>query len=170
MADKYLKVGTGVDPTEEQEATVVSSGAGNAGDIVALDTGGKLDITVLPSGLGPEVQSIATSESLSAGDFVNIWNNTGTASVRKADATTTGKPADGFVLAGASFPGTVTVYFEGINNQVTGLTIGTQWLSTTAGLPTATRPTATGNVQQPIGTSTSATSMIFVRGDSIKLA
>ena len=170
MADKYLKVGTGIDPIEEIEATVVSAGAGNSGDIVALNTAGKLDITVMPQGFGPGVESIATSESLVAGDFVNIWDNGGTKAVRKADATVTGKPVDGFVLAGVTHPGNATVYYEGVNDQVTGLTIGAQYLSTVAGKSSSTKPSASGNIQQFVGTATSATSMVFVRGISLKLA
>ena len=170
MADKYLKVGTGVDPIEESEATVVSDGAGNGGEIVALNSNGKLDVTVMPQGFGPGVEAISTSESLVAGDFVNIWDSGGSKAVRKSDATTTGKPADGFVLAGVSHPGTATVYYEGINDQVTGLTIGPQYLSATAGKCTATKPTSSGNIQQFVGTATSATSMVFVRGMSVKLA
>lgn len=170
MADKYLKVGSGVDPIEEVEATVTSAGAGNGGDIVALNTQGKLDATVMPVGFGPGVESIPTSESLAAGDIVNIWDNTGAKAVRKADATVTGKPGDGFVLAGVTHPGSATVYYEGVNDQVTGLTIGAQYLHTTAGKTVATKPAASGNIQQFVGTATSATSMVFVRGMSVKLA
>lgn len=170
MADKYLKVGTGTDPIEEIEATVTSLGSDSAGEILALDANGRIDITTMPVGFGPGVESISTSESLVAGDLVNIWDNSGTKAVRKADATVTGKPADGFVLAGVTHPGTATVYYEGVNNQVTGLTIGPQYLHTIAGKATATKPTASGNVQQFVGTATSATSMVFVRGMSIKLA
>lgn len=170
MADKYLKVGTGTDPIEEIEATVESLGAGSAGEIVALDASGKIDLTVMPVGFGPGVESIPTSESLAAGDLINVWNNSGTKAARKADATVTGKPADGFVLAGVTHPGSATVYYEGTNTQVTGLTIGPQYLDTTAGKTTATKPTASGNIQQFVGTATSATSMVFVRGMSIKLA
>lgn len=170
MADKYLKVGTGVDPIEELEATVSSSGATNAGDIIALNSVGKLDVTVMPQGFGPGVEAIATSETLAIGDLVNIHDNGGTKAVRKADATVTGKPADGFVLEGFTHPASATVYYEGVNDQVTGLTIGPQYLSVTAGKTTATKPSSAGNIQQFVGTATSATSMVFVRGMSIKLA
>jgi len=78
---------------------------------------------------------------------VNIWDSTG-AKVRKADATVAGKEAHGFVKAVFTHPTTATVYFEGSNDQVTGLTPGVQFLQTTAGLAGATAPSAAGNVVQ----------------------
>lgn len=149
MADKYLRNNSGV--ITELEATVTSSGVSEAGDIVALDGTGKLDVSVLPTGVGPDVAIIATSETLAAGDFVNIWNDSGTPRVRKADATTTGKFAHGFVLAGATHPANATVYFEGANTQLSTVTGGRVYLATTAGGWTATAPSASGNVVQAIG-------------------
>ena len=50
------------------------------------------------SGGGADTGTVTTSEALAAGDLVNIWNSSG-AKARKADATTAGKEAHGFVLA-----------------------------------------------------------------------
>ena len=50
-AKKYIQTGTGNELFEEKSATIVSAGAGNEGDLVALDAGGKLDVSVLPSGI-----------------------------------------------------------------------------------------------------------------------
>ncbi|KAA9150036.1 hypothetical protein F3K36_33425, partial [Delftia sp. BR1] len=75
-----------------------SAGAANAGDIVALDDSGRIDNSMMPVGIGADTAVIAASEALAAGDWVNVWNSTG-AKVRKADATTSGKEAHGFVLA-----------------------------------------------------------------------
>ena len=82
-------------------AEVVSTqigGGGAANLIPALDAAGKLDITMMPTGIAADTAVITTSEALAAGDFVNIWNSTG-AKVRKADATVAGKEAMGFVLS-----------------------------------------------------------------------
>src|SRR5512143_1765954 len=94
--DKYLYNNVGA--LTEKAAIQSSAGAGDAGKIPALDAAGRLDNSMMPVGLGAETDVITTSEALSAGDFVNIWASTGT-KVRKADATTAGKEAHGFVLS-----------------------------------------------------------------------
>jgi hypothetical protein len=137
-----------------------SAGAGDAGKIVALDSSGRIDSTMMPVGVGADTATITTSEALSAGDWVNVWNSTG-AKVRKADATTAGKEAHGFVLVGVGSSASATVYFEGTNTAVTGQTPGPVFLSTTAGAGTTTAPSGAGNVVQRIGFATSATSVNF---------
>ena len=110
------------------------------------------------------------SEALAAGDFVNVWNDTGAFKVRKADATTAGKDAHGFVLDAVSSGNPATVYFEGTNTQVTGQTPGNVFLQTTAGSGGSTVPSSSGNVVQQIGIATSATSVNFERGTPVVLA
>ncbi len=141
--------------------TTSSAGAGDSGKAVQLDGTGKIDNTMMPSGIGPDTASILASENLAAGDLVNIYNNAGTANVRKADSTTSGKLAHGFVLAAVTSGNNATVYFDGENTAVTGLTPGIQFLSTTAGLPTSTAPSGSGNVVQKVGIAISATSLKF---------
>lgn len=136
-----------------------SAGAGDTGKIPALDSSGRLDTSFMPVGIAADTSSVATSETLAAGDFVNIYNNGGTAAVRKADATIAGKEANGFVLSAFTHPATAVVYFEGNNTAVTGRTPGKQYLSTTAGTSTTTAPSGSGNVVQYIGVATSATSI-----------
>jgi hypothetical protein len=92
---------------------------------------------------------------------VNIWNNSSTANVRKADASVSGKEAHGFVLSSFTHPATAVVYFEGTNTAVTGRTPGKQFLSATAGSTSTTAPSGTGQVVQIVGFATSATSMNF---------
>lgn len=139
-----------------------SAGAGDAGKIPALDSGGKLDTSFLPTGIGAETFSVVASEALSAGNFVNLWNNAGTINVRKADATAAGKEADGFVLSAFSSSATASVYMAGINNALTGLTPGSYYfLDTTAGGINTTAPSASGNVVQSIGRAEATTSIAF---------
>lgn len=148
-------------------ATVTSA----AGKIVKLDGSGKLDVTVMPVGIGADTAPIVASEALAAGDFVNIWNNAGVANIRKADASTSGKEAHGFVLTAVSASASGTVYFEGTNTQCTGLTPGVQFLSAaTAGKSVSAAPTGTGKVVQRIGFAISATAMNFDACDPIVLA
>lgn len=147
-----------------------SDGAGDSGKIPSLDGSGRLSESFLPTGIGADTASVATSESLAAGDLVNIYDLTGTATVRKADATTSGKPAHGFVLAAFTHPTTAVVYFDGNNSAITGATPGTQFLSTTAGATTTTVPSGSGNVVQVVGLATSATNLNFQFGAPIVLS
>lgn len=146
----------------ELAATQTSAGAGDAGKIVALDASGRLASAMMPVGIGADTATITASEALSAGDYVNIWNNAGSFNVRKADGSTAGKEAMGFVLAAVASSASATVYFEGSNTQVTGQTPGRVFLSaTTPGLGTATAPSTAGQVVQCVGFATSATSVNF---------
>lgn len=170
MADKFLKQNAGV--LTEQEGTVFSSGVADAGKIIALDSTGKIDSTILPTGVGAETKSIVAFEALVAGDFVNIFDDTGTTKVRKADASTNGKTADGFVLSTYTAGQSATVYLEGINTQCSGLTGGSYYFlsATSAGLPTNVAPSTAGQVVQRIGKAISATEISFEPYNFIVLA
>lgn len=158
--DKYLYSNSGV--LTEKAALQSSAGAGDAGKIPALDSSGRLDTSMMPVGIGADTSSLTASENLAAGDFVNVYNDTGTAKVRKADASAAGKYAHGFVLDAVTSGNAATVYFEGPNTQVTGATPGEVFLSaTTAGGFTSTAPTGTGKVVQKIGVATAATNINF---------
>lgn len=168
-AKKFIRLVSG--RLQEIIATVVSAGAANDGDIPALDASGRLDTSVMPVGVVADTKSVVSSESLTAGDFVNVYNNAGTLNVRKADATTSGKEAHGFVLASVTSPAAATVYFEGINTQRSALTVGAKYyLDTTAGGVVATPPAASGNVVQYIGTALSATELNFEADTGVILA
>lgn len=150
-------------------STTSSAGAGDSGKLAALDAAGRLDESMMPVGIGADTSSIATSENLAAGDLVNIFNDGGTAKARKADATTAGKEAHGFVLDAVTSPANATVYFEGPNTSVTGLTPGVQYLTTTAGTSSTTAPSASGNIVQRVGFATSATNLNFQSNQPIVL-
>jgi hypothetical protein len=145
MADKYQTLLSGRETMIE--ATVASLGAANAGEIVALDGTGRLDASVLPVGVGPDVATIVVNESagLSAGDYVNIFNNGGTPNVRLADASND-RAAHGFVKATYADGANATVYFEGPNDALTGLTPGARQYLGAAGNATATAPVLPGSV------------------------
>jgi len=169
MADKYLYNNQGT--LTEKQATVVSTGATDAGKIVALDSTGKLDNSLMPVGIGADTKVLPASENLAAGNFVNVFNDAGTTKVRKADATVAGKEANGFVLSAVTAGNDATVYFEGTNNQLSGLTGGTMYfLSTTAGGVTSTAPSGSGNIVQKVGRALSATEINVEFSDPIVLA
>lgn len=155
--NKYLTNNGGT--ITEIAALATSAGAGSANAIPALDGSGRLDNSFMPSGIGADTQAITASEALAAGDFVNVWNSTG-AKVRKADASVAGKEAHGYVLAAVSSSATATVFFDDLNNQVTGMTPGVVYLSaTTPGQATGTAPSGSGQVVQRIGVAVSATAI-----------
>jgi hypothetical protein len=153
------------------DTIINASATGVANKIAKLDGNGRLDITMMPTGIAADTVSVVSSENLLAGDLVNIYNNGGTANCRKADASTTGKEAHGYVLAATTSPAAATIYFEGSNTQMTTLTAGRQYLSaTTAGRTTTTAPSAAGQIVQRVGFATSATSMNFQSGTPVVLA
>jgi len=161
MADKYLKVGS-TGNLEEVEATVQSAGAGNAGEIPALDADGKLDDTVMPAGIGAETQVMAASEALAENDVVNIFDDTGTTKCRKASAADATKPAHGYVKAAVESAANATVYTDGYLPG-TSLTVGSKYFlsAATPGAVTTTPPSATGNILQQIGGAVSTTAIKF---------
>lgn len=171
-ADKIASLNaSGVLDISITNGKVTSAGAGDSGKLVALDGGGKLDVSVMPTGIGADVALIVASEALGAGDLVNVWNNSGTVKVRKADASTTGKEAHGYVIAAVSSGGTATVYFEGTNSGLTGLVGGVLFLSaSTAGGVTSTAPSTAGQIAQRVGFATSATAFNFQSEVPIVLA
>jgi hypothetical protein len=161
--------GSGVLDASIVNSKTTSVGAGDSGKLPALGVSGQLDLSFMPTGIGADTAAITASEALAAGDLVNVYDSTG-AKCRKADASTAGKEAHGFVLAVVENGASATVYFEGSNTQVTGLTPGKQYLSTTPGLCSATAPTGSGNVVQRVGVVVSATVLNFQYLDPIVLA
>ncbi len=149
---------------------VVSAGAGDAGKIPALDSTGRVDTSVLPVGVGAETVNALASEALAAGDFVNMWNNTGVINARKADATVAGKEAHGFVLSAVTLGNTAMVYTDGQNTQCASLTLGPQFLSTTAGKCSSTPPSASGNIVQLVGVAVATSVVSFKRNDYVVLS
>lgn len=154
-----------LDPTLLNAATTGNS------KVLMTKPDGTLDPSVMPVGIGADTFTVVASEALAAGDFVNIWDDGGTAKVRKADATTEGKEAIGFVLEAVSAAGNALVYMEGKNTQLAGMTPGTrQYLATTPGGRTATAPSAVGNVVQPLGDALNATTLAFEKQEPVTVA
>lgn len=151
-----------------------SAGVADADKLIATGADGKLSATFLPTGVGIEVRSILTSEALTAGCPVNIYNNGGTLNVRKAAATSEGLKADGFVLAAYGSGVMADVYLEdGTISGLTGLTLGSEYfLGDTPGtyVLVASIPTTAGHIIQPLGKALSATELEFTLGDTDELS
>lgn len=165
-AQRFLALVSG--RMKQVAAILTSAGAGDADKIPALDSTGRLDTSFMPVGIAADNKSIVTSENLAAGNLVNIWDDSGTPTARKADATAEGKEAHGFVLAATTSPAAALVYFEGRITGLSSLTPGARYyLHTTAGALTLTPPATAGNVVQYVGQAVSATEFNFEPADAI---
>lgn len=168
MPDKYLQHDA-AGGFREIEA-VATGGAGQANKIPALDLSGRLDSTMMPTGIGAETSIVPAFGALAAGDLVNVFNDGGVMKARKADASSAVAPANGFVLAAVADTANATVYWGGLNNAVTGLTPGQHYLSTTAGASNHVAPSTAGNIVQRVGVAVSSTVLNFNPQDAILLA
>ncbi len=169
MAQKPIQLVNG--KLTQVEATVVSTGAADAGEIPALDSNGKLDVSVLPTGVGPNVKVVVASENIGAGKYVNIYNNGGVANARLADNSNS-REAHGFVKDAVTSGNNATIYFEGTNDDLSGLTPGARQYLATAGSVTETPPTTAGGAQihQLVGSAISATEIDADIDDCIVLS
>jgi hypothetical protein len=148
-------------------ANTTSAGVTDAGKLVKLDSSGKLDTTLLPSGLGADSKVMTAIEAIAARDFVNV-TATG---IRKADASND-RPAHGFVTAAIANAATGTVFFEGTLTGFTGLTVGARYFlsDSVAGTAVLTSPTpAAGKISQEVGVAISATEISFEPQQAIVL-
>lgn len=149
----------------EKSAAVTSTGAGQDAIVATDPVTGKLDSSMLPSGIGSDNVSVICSESLSAGDLVNLYNNGGTLNARKADNTAAnqGKTADGYVKSAYSASATAVVYIDvgTLNSNLTGLVVGSLYFLAATGGVTATRPTTSGHTVQKVGKAVSTTTLVF---------
>lgn len=164
-ADKYVAIIAG--KLKEVFASVTST----ANALVAMDAAGKLDISVMPTGIGAETVVCASSENLAAGAFVNLFLNGGVITARNADSTTNAKIAHGFVLLAVTSPANATVFMaSNTNTSVTALTIGSDYFLGTVGGVTTTAPSTTGNIVQFIGRASLTTAIPFIGGNPIEIA
>ena len=169
MADKYLRLNETTGNPLEQEAVTSSAGAGNSGDIVALGSDGRLNSNMMPLGIVPETVSFVASENLTAGNFINLYLDT-VLKGRKAD-NSNARRAHCFVIEAVSSAATGTGYTEGVNDDLSGLTIGSEYMLGTSGGVTATVPAAGASViVQRLGIAKSATELIVDFGQPIERA
>lgn len=143
-------------------ALAVSTGAPDANKVIMTSSTGRLDSSLMPVGIGAETQVMVASESLIAGDFVNIFNNGGVPNARKAD-NSNGRSANGFVLEAVANAANATVYLTGLNNARTGMIPGTAYFLGTSGGISTTPPASTsiGAIIQQLGVSANDTTIQF---------
>lgn len=151
--------------------TLMNAATSGASKVIKTKADGTLDESVMPTGIGADVKNMLASEALSSGDLVNIWSDTGVEKARKADATVEGKEANGFVKAAVTSGATAAVYLEGRVSGLTGMTPGArQYLLVTPGKAGSTPPNAANNVVQFVGVAVSPTEIDFEPGNPITVA
>lgn len=136
----------------------VSAGAADAGEIVALNSQGLIDQSMLTDIDNTNVPSF---EDLSSGSYINLFDDGGTVKARLAD-NSNGRPAHGYVKESVIAPAAVTVYFEGANANLSGLTEGARQYLGTLGQPVETPLDPTnvaddGKIHQLLGVAISDT-------------
>lgn len=165
MVDKYLALVDGIET--EVIGTVTGGVAAQAGKIPALDGTGRLDPTLMPVGVTPDVYVGAASETLGAANpFVYIRPD---GTVALASGASGGNPAVGFVLSSVTAPAAAEVFFEGRVTGLTGLTVGSRYYlsdSTPGGL-TATPVSGAGKLHQFLGRAISTSTLTFEIDDHI---
>lgn len=163
---KYIRINTTGDP-QQFDSVQTSSGAGSAGEIVALNEYGYIDQSMIP---GVPLSIYTATENLAAGAFINIFDSSG-GKIRNANAAS-GLRAHGFVPGAISMGATgIVITGEEDNVSLSGLTIGSEYvLGTTAG---QVMEATAGNIAtltsgyylQHLGVARSATELVVHFGD-----
>lgn len=165
---KYVKLNATGD-LEEESSVQSSAGVADAEKIVALDNQGMIDESMLRSS---EVVELEASETLTAGDIINIWDDGGTPKVRKATNTGIATKAMGFVRDGIASESTGKVYFEGKVTGLADLTPGKEYFLGVAGaiVDNSALPSTTSSIVQKLGKAYSANAFTFEVQQMIILA
>ncbi len=152
-------------------AITATAGAADANKIISTGTDGRLSESLMPTGFGADIKIVPAGEAIAAGSLVNIFDDSGTIKVRNADASGgIAKQASGFTKDAFADGESATVYFEGVNAGLSGLTPGRVYLSATAGQVTQTPPSGVGVLSQQIGWAISDTEASFEPQDGVVLA
>lgn len=162
----YLDIVNGI----KKQLIAIAAYTGVANQIIATDGDGLLSEDLLPAGVGADTFIANASENLTVGP-VNIWDDSGTVKVRKADGSTTGKACNGWVKGSVTSGDPATVYRGDITiTGLSGLTQGAvHYLGTTAGTLNTTAPSADGQTRQELGLAVSTTVLLARIDDPIEI-
>jgi len=142
-------------------AVLTSAGPADADKLIRLGPDGKLDLSLLPPGVIDDSYLIATSETLSANDIVNVFDTGGgVQAVRRADGGTNKFQAHGIVIQAYTHPTNARIFLNGIMPGFTALTPGLEYyLSTTPGQVSLTPPSAPAELVHCVGVAMSTTEL-----------
>lgn len=120
---------------------------------------------------GGSSYTATAGEAITAGQLINIYDDSGTTKIRKADNTTSGKEAVGYAPASISNGGSGSVILSsGIITGLSSLTRGSKYFLGTGGNVTLTAPTSSGSMVQYVGIAVSTTELAFVIVPGVKRA
>lgn len=154
-------IGTASFATTASFALNAGSGGGGGAGFPFAGTAVITGSIVLTSGSG--FPSLLASETLAAGDLVNIFSG----GVRKASSTDITKQAHGFVTTSYSSTNPVVVFYSGLLTGTSGLTAGARYFLSASGTESPTAPVLTGQLSQEIGVAISTTAILFEPGPAI---
>lgn len=122
----------------------------------------------IDSYLTPVVTATA-AETISAGAAVSfLAYPDGTTGVQNAANNVAGKECDAFALESAVVGNSLDCQTFGINEIVTGVTVGQRYYLGTAGGLVTTAPTAAGTLAQEVGIGITPTSYLFRPAKTVK--
>ena len=109
-------------------------------------------------------------EDLDVGDIVNVYNDHGVFTARKADASVTKNyEAHGFIIDTTVQGASVRVYHSGYNRYLAGLSPGAAWLSPTPGKVQNRPAHEAGQLIQQVGFAPSTSTLNFSPRMAIKI-
>lgn len=155
-------------PTHTHVAADIDAEASTDGQVLTSDGAGNAAWEDPAEDLGTR-QVVVAAVDLAAGALVNLYNDSGTLKARLADCSL-GRAADGYIISGVSAGNNATVYLDGFNSSLAGLTVGAMLYLSTIGAVTDTAPTTAGYIVQPIGQALSATKAVYHREHATLLA
>jgi len=147
---------------------VTSAGAGDAGRSRRSMSPEIRQLLYGPWESGRIPRSFPLPRNLAAGDLVNVWNDSGTAKARKADATTAGERGERLRPLRRDPGNNATVYFDGNGHPAFQPDPGSGLLSRDHRRGGNGHPAfGSGNVLQRVGRALSATELTFEPGEPI---
>jgi hypothetical protein len=171
--DWEVGVGTVTSGTPNTLSRDVILASTNSGAAISL-TGTSLVFCPMGTGLtlgALTVFAVLASEAISAGAFINIYNNSGTINVRNAKADDPAKFAVGFSPLAIGNGAVGFILFFGLNSAITVATPASQvWLSdSVAGSFQTSAPTTAGHIIQSLGPAVDGVGIIFHPGPTVEL-
>lgn len=163
---KYISLNDANKKHEEKQAATQSTGAADAGKIIATNAQGQIDPSFLAD---TEVIVREASEDLDTRDVVNVFDDLGTAKVRKADGSAYNTRAMGIVINNYLTGENAAILSEGVVGGFAGLIVGDPVFldAATPGEITQVPPTASGAIWQKLGVAVSATELRIEIGEAI---
>lgn len=159
-------------------AFATTGGGGDANKPAQLNASGTWPVAMIPTGIpvanidgaaGEDKKAVAVGSDVTAGQYVNLYDDAGTLKCRPAD-NSNNQPAHGFVKDSVTAGSNVDVWFDGENGNVTPTTVGAEQFLGTSGAITETVPSSSGELVQRLGVALSLSAMETEIAEPIAIA